>query len=83
MSSQAPQTAVVTVTSAWTSKINWTQAIAALAMLLTWLTGGQIDLSASDQAAIILVIGLISQVVTWVLKTFFTSTVHASSLPSK
>ncbi len=82
MSSEQPAvTALVPVTSAWSSKINWTQAVAILASLLTFFSGGDFGLSADQQAAIVVTIGVVQGLATWVMKTFFTPSVHASSLP--
>ena len=58
--------------SAWRSKINWTQAVAFLAVMFTMFG---IDLDAKTQAELVATIAGASQVLTWVLRTFFTSTV--------
>lgn len=82
MSSPQPTaTAVVPVTSAWTSKINWTQAVAILSSLLVLLFGPDRGLTPEQQAAIVTVITLLQGAATFVLKTWFTATVHPSSLP--
>jgi len=73
-------TITVPVSSAWTSKVNWTQAVAAFAMILTLVSGGKVGMSGDQQAALVVSIGVFFNILTWVLKTFFTSTVHASSL---
>ena len=65
----------VPVKSAWLSKINWTQAVAGAAMVVTFVSGGQLNIDASQQAAIIVVIGVVSQVITWVWRTWFNNTV--------
>ena len=82
MSTVTPTT-VVEVKSAWASKINWTQAVAAAAMVVTVATGGKLNITPEEQAAIVVVIGLVSQFATVIMKTWFTSSVHASSLPTK
>jgi hypothetical protein len=69
-------TVSVPVASAWASKINWTQAVALLASVLV-LFG--INLDPATQVSIIAAIQAIQAVVTWVLKTFFTTTITASS----
>lgn len=69
---------VVSVKSAWLSKINWTQFVAAAAMLLT-LFG--IELDATTQAQILAGIIGMQATLTWLWKTFFTSTVTPSSMP--
>lgn len=73
-----PTQVVVPTKSAWLSKINWTQGIAALAMVLTFFG---LDLDAKTQAEILAGIVGVQSVVTWLMKTFFTSTVTPSSLP--
>jgi hypothetical protein len=60
------------IQSAWLSKINWTQAIAFAAMLLTMFG---VELPPEVQAQILAGITAISAVVTWAFRTFFTSTV--------
>lgn len=79
---QIPATAVVPVTSAWTGKVNWTQAVAIVSSILTLVFGPQAGLSPEQQAAIVTTITIIQGLVTWILKTWFTPTVHAASLPS-
>jgi len=69
---------VVPVKSAWLSKINWTQGIAALAMLLTFFG---IELDANTQSQMLAGIIGVQAVLTWAMKTFFTSTVTPSSQP--
>jgi hypothetical protein len=80
-SQQTQPTVIVPITSAWSSKINWTQAVAIIASLLTFFSGGSFGLTDAQQAAIVVTIGVIQGIATWIMKTFFTSTVHASSLP--
>lgn len=70
----------VEVKSAWSSKINWTQAISCVAMILTLATGGELNITAEQQLSIVAVIGLVSNIVTWVIKTWFTTTVTPSSI---
>lgn len=67
----------VPVVSAWESKINWTQAIAALATVFT-LFG--INLDAQTQASILGIIAGGSAVTTWVLRTWFTTSLTATSV---
>jgi hypothetical protein len=62
--------------SAFLSKINWTQLIAVIAMLMT--TFG-IDLPSDVQASIVAGIVAVQAVVTWVLKTWFTTTITPAS----
>jgi hypothetical protein len=63
------------VKSAWFSKINWTQAIGLLASVLVVFG---IDLTVEVQLALVGAIQGAVAVLTWVLKTFFTSTVTPS-----
>lgn len=77
----AQTVATVPVTSAWSSKINWTQAVSGAAMVLTLVSGGKVGLTADQQAAIVVTIGVIGNVITWICKTWFTNSVHAPSLP--
>jgi uncharacterized membrane protein HdeD (DUF308 family) len=67
----------VEVKSAWTSKINWTQAVAGVAMLLAYFG---INLDANTQAAILALIVALQSITTWVLKTWFTNTVTAAAV---
>lgn len=70
--------ATVPVKSAWASKINWTQAVAVLASVLTLF--GFSSLTPEQQAAIVTTISVVQGVATWVMKTWFTPTVSAASL---
>jgi len=82
MSSQPPvPTVTVPVVSAWASKINWTQAVAAFAMILTLVSGGKVGMDADQQTAAVVTIGVACNIATWVMKTFFTARVHPTSLP--
>lgn len=60
----------VLIKSAWVSKVNWTQAVAMLAMLLTMFG---IDMPEDVRVAILAAITAISTVLTWILRTFFTT----------
>lgn len=81
--STAPTTATVPVKSAWYSKINWTQAVATGAMVITLVTGGKLSISGDQQAAIVTTIGVIGGIVTFVCRTWFNGSVSPSSLPAK
>jgi hypothetical protein len=82
MSPQPPvPTVTVPVVSAWASKINWTQAVAAFAMILTLVSGGKVGMDADQQTAAVVTIGVACNIATWVMKTFFTARVHPTSLP--
>lgn len=75
----ATDLATVPVKSAWLSKINWTQAVAVVAALLTMFG---FTLTPEQQAAIAVTITVIQALITWILKTWFTPTVSAASLPA-
>jgi hypothetical protein len=70
---------VVPVKSAWLSKINWTQAVASIAMVLALVTGNSISLTADQQGAVVVVIGVIGNIATFIFKTWFTKSVTPSS----
>ena len=76
----APPTATVPIKSAWYSKINWTQAVATSAMVLTLVSGGKMNITLEEQAAIVTTIGVIGGIVTWVCRTWFNGSVSPSSL---
>ena len=63
--------------SAFLSKINWTQFIAFLAMILTVFG---VELPAEIQAELVVIIGSIQAVVTWILRTWFTTKLTKSSV---
>lgn len=73
-----PPAVYVEVKSAWASKINWTQAIAMVAMLGTAFN--LFELTPDMQATILSGIIAIQATVTWVLKTFFSPTVTPASV---
>jgi hypothetical protein len=75
-----PDTARVEIASAWTSKINWTQAVSFAAMGLTFFSGGKVGMSADQQAGVVVTIGVITNVATWVMRTWFTKTVTPASM---
>lgn len=70
----------VPVQSAWLSKINITQAVQAAAMVVVWLSGGALNIDPTQQAAIVVTIGVVGNIVTWILKTWFTNTVTPGSV---
>jgi len=74
------ETARVPVVSAWLSKINWTQAVAALSALLTVFG---LNLTPEVQTTIVTLILLGTNFVTWVLRTWFNGSVNPASLPEK
>jgi uncharacterized membrane protein len=72
--------AVVSVKSAWTSKINWVQLVSVAAVLGTVFG---IDISAEDQAKIVAAVAIVSNIVTGVIKTWFTPTITPQSIPDR
>jgi hypothetical protein len=75
------ETATVPVKSAWASKINWTQAVGATAMIATLVSGGQLNITPGEQTAIVVTIGVVSNVITWICRTWFNGSVSPASLP--
>lgn len=71
-----PQTVIVETKSAWLSKINITQGLAVVAMVLAYFG---VDLDAQTQAAALSAIVAAQAVITWVLRTWFTTTVTPSA----
>lgn len=67
----------VSVKPASESKINWTQFVSMGAMLLTYFG---LPLSPEQQAGIIMTIGVVGDLFTWIMKTWFTSTVTPQSV---
>jgi hypothetical protein len=65
----------VAVKSAWASKINWTQAVGLLASLLA-LKG--VDLPAETQAQIVVGVQAFVAVATWIVRTWFTTSITTS-----
>lgn len=66
----------IDVKSAWLSKINWTQAIGVLASILVVFG---INLDTQTQVAIVAGIQGVVAFVTWVMRTFFTTSLTPSS----
>ena len=81
MADQIIQTTTVPVESAWLSKINWTQVVAGVAMLATFLSGGKFNLDATQQLAIVTTIGIVSSFVTFIMRTWFNNRVSPASIP--
>jgi hypothetical protein len=74
-------TAVVNVTdNGWFSKINWTQAVQAAAAVLVIATGGKINISPADQLYLVGAIVVVGNLITVVMKVYFTSTVTKQSV---
>lgn len=80
MPDSTPDSVMVPTKSAWLSKINWTQGVSSVAMVLTLVSGGKLDLTADQQAAIVVTIGVAGDAATWVIKTWFTPTVTPASV---
>jgi len=76
---QLTTVAQVEVQSSWASKINWTQAVSGVAMLLTFVTGGKVGMTIEQQATAVTAIGVATNVVTWIMKTWFTKTITPAS----
>jgi hypothetical protein len=49
-------------------------------MVLTFATGGKLNITADQQVAIVVTIGVVGNIVTWVMKTWFTATVTPASV---
>lgn len=77
---QVGSIAAVPVTSAWVSKVNWTQAVSGVAMVLAFVSGGRIGMTPEQQGALVVTIGVVTNIVTWILHTYFTPGVKAASL---
>lgn len=73
------QTAVVNTKSFAASKINWIAAATGLGVLITQFTP---MLPAKYQGSATALVGLIGALTTFVVRTFYTTTVVSSSLPS-
>ena len=67
---------MTTIKSSLASKINWTQVVAAGAILATMFG---FELTPEQQAAIVAVIALIGQVVTAIARTWFTTSITEAS----
>jgi hypothetical protein len=70
-------TATVPIKSAWYSKINWTQAGSALTALI--IAFG-IDIPDKYRADVLLGVTMVTNVCTWVFRTWYNGTVAPSSL---
>ena len=76
-----PSSAVVPVTSAWASKINWTQAVAVGSSILVFAFGPKASLSTDQQLALVTTINLVQSAATWIFRTWYNGSVSPSSLP--
>lgn len=73
-------TVLAAVKSAWYSKINWTQAVGAAASVLVLASGGAYNIPPEQQAIIVATIQGVQSIVTWILRTWFNSTVPTSAV---
>lgn len=80
MPTSMPVSVLVPTKSAWLSKINWTQGVSSFAMVLTLVSGGKLNLTADQQVSIVVTIGVVGDVATYVIKTWFTPTVTRASV---
>lgn len=83
VNSVTPTVTTAPVVTAWSSKINWTQAVGVVASFGAVLTSGRYNVPVDVQAQIVLGIQSVIAVVTWVQRTWFTTTITPSSLPAK
>jgi len=72
----------VDIKSAWLSKVNWTQVVGVGATALALVTGNKYQVPADVQVNIVVAIQAAQAVATWVIKTWFTPTVTAASMPA-
>lgn len=75
-------TATVPVKSSWSSKINWTQAVAAIVTFATALIAAA-NLPAAQATELTAAVAGIGQLATIVLRTFFTTAVTTASVGSQ
>ena len=66
-----PGKVIAEVSTPSKSKINWTQIIGGAAIIGSYFG---LDLDPQTQAAVAVTLGLATQGITWVLRTFFTNT---------
>ena len=77
---QIPTHVMVATKPTWSSNIVITQLVSAVAMVLALITGNQLDITAEQQGAIIVTIGVIGNAVTLIMRAFFSTTVtHAAA----
>ena len=75
-----PTAVVNVVDDGWFSKINWTQAIQALAAVLVIGTGGKVNITPDQQLYLVGAIVIIGNLATVIMKTYFTPTVTKQSV---
>lgn len=74
------QVPVVAGVASYLSKSNLTQIVGVAATIITFTTGGKVGMSPAEQAAVVTTICFIQGLVTYVMHTWFTPHVHASSI---
>ena len=72
-------TTTVEVKSAWSSKINWGQAVGMVATVLVLATGGKVNMDMATQGELVAVIQGLTALYTWAMRTFFTTAITPSS----
>lgn len=75
-----PNVVNVDVKSAWASKINWVQAVSVLSTVIALIFGQQYEIPADIQVQIVTGINVMFAVVTWILRTYFTTKVTQQSV---
>ena len=70
------------VKSAFASKINWAQIVAAVVTCVTAVVGA-LNLDAAQAATITAAVAAVGQLVTIVLRTFYTTAVVQNSVPKQ
>ena len=73
-------TVVVNIKSGWFSKINWTQAIQAIAAVIVIATGGKINITPEQQLMLVGAIVVVGNISTVIIKQYFTPTVTPQSV---
>lgn len=75
-----PASVVVDVSSAWWSKINWTQVVGFGAGLLAVITSNKLQIDPQMQGAIALFFSGVTGLVTVIIRNYYTKTVTPGSL---
>lgn len=82
MGNNFPPSMVVEIKSPWFSKVNWTVGIGWLATLITaWLVPQLTDWGVPGAIVSFVTVATVTQGLTWMLNTFFRTTILSSSLP--
>jgi len=72
--------ASIATKSAWLSKINWTQAVGVVASVLVFASGGHYAIPDEQQAQLVLAIQAGQAFLTWVFRTWFTTSLTPGSV---